>query len=128
MAKACDLTGPEVNTAARLHSDEAGWQLRKERQYLRAAQLPFHHNDARRGNRVHLKDLLGQVEANDVDLRYVLFLCVQDLIRIEKPDQHCRKQDRSTPSYQRANNSNGGSSDMLQNKIVDDLTGLLLLH
>ena len=54
--------------AAGLHANQARWKLPEERNYLSPPQSPPDDYLARAADRVNLKDVLGQVEADSRDL------------------------------------------------------------
>jgi hypothetical protein len=66
--------------AARLDADQAGLKLAEERHHLSPPQRPADNDLARRVNRVNLKDILGQIEADSANLHggRLLLLVVYD--------------------------------------------------
>jgi hypothetical protein len=68
MPETDQLAGPVVARAARLHADQARRKLAEEGYDLCPSQRPSDNHFARAADRVNLKDVLGQVEANSRDL------------------------------------------------------------
>jgi hypothetical protein len=61
MPQLCDLARPVVRSAAGLHSNQAGWQLRQERERLPAPKLALYGCVSRRIDAVNSKQILCQV-------------------------------------------------------------------
>jgi hypothetical protein len=68
MTERDQLAGPVVGGSAGLHADEAGWQCAEVVEHLSATQLHLRKRATICVGRVHLKDLLGDVETDDADL------------------------------------------------------------
>ena len=76
MAELTKLASPEVRGGAGLHPHEAGLQRGEEGMHLATSQLLLEHDRAVHGDRVHLEDMLGKIEADGCNLRHGWLLLV----------------------------------------------------
>src|SRR5918998_3065885 len=96
VTEADQLARPVMARAAGLHADKAGRELAEERDHLRSSQSPPDDHLSRAADRVNLKDVLGQVEADGRDLHRggsKLVLRDSTTLALQR-----RKREPSTPS------------------------------